>query len=224
MSKKPTARGKREAIDPSTLPGVKRASEIELTPQQQAAIEAKRIIELRSATAPPDPKEFTMTAADAAAKLNITSRTLIRYAEDGELPFVRGIKRTSPYMFRPADVDAFAARAVRYSPGVTLAAVPPADGATNPAVEEAMRSSPAVFRGWSQADLDELCSLHGSGGPLTTEGVLVAAEHINRKRAIRNKFEAIMEADEQHFRTLSTVIEAIYKEVTIRPKRRSTQD
>lgn len=67
-------------------------------------------------------------------------------------------------------------------------------------------------------------TLHGSGGPLTEAGVIAAAERINRKRTIREKVEVILEADEQHVRTLSTLVDGIYKEAAVRPKRKPVQD
>ena len=69
------------------------------------------------------------------------------------------------------------------------------DAATNPAVAETLREQPQLFNGWSQDDLDELCSLFGTGGSLTPRGVELAAEAINRRRETVHKLQIILETD-----------------------------
>ena len=58
------------------------------------------------------------------------------------------------------------------------------DQATNPIVESVVQEHAEVFQGWSKAELEELASQFGTGGPLSEVGVLAAADAINAKRAV----------------------------------------
>lgn len=87
------------------------------------------------------------------------------------------------------------------------------DRKTNPLIEVAAQSRPELFRSFTAEDWNEIYSLHGTGGPLTEEGALRAAEHINAKRALRQKFEALLESE--HFSALSAIIEVMYRDCQI---------
>jgi transcriptional regulator with XRE-family HTH domain len=67
------------------------------------------------------------------------------------------------------------------------------DRATNPLVTEVMQEQPHLFEGWSESDVDELYSTFGTGGPLSTRGVINAAEAINRKRDAIHKLHVVLE-------------------------------
>jgi transcriptional regulator with XRE-family HTH domain len=94
------------------------------------------------------------------------------------------------------------------------------DRETNHLVDEVARQRPEVFRSFSDEDWSELYSQHGIGGPLTHEGVLSAAQRINRKRELRGKFEAILETE--HFETLANLIEVLYRDTSLSPQKSST--
>jgi transcriptional regulator with XRE-family HTH domain len=87
------------------------------------------------------------------------------------------------------------------------------DRHTNPLVEIVSQSRPDLFRPFTDDDWNEIYSLHGTGGPLTEEGTIQAAEHINAKRALRQKFEALLETE--HFAPLSAIIEVMYRDCQI---------
>ena len=56
------------------------------------------------------------------------------------------------------------------------------DQTTNPIVESVVHEHTEIFQSWSKAELEELASQFGTGGPLSEAGVLAAAEAINAKR------------------------------------------
>src|SRR5207237_709645 len=58
------------------------------------------------------------------------------------------------------------------------------DRATNSLVESCVAEHTKLFRNWSQGDFDELYSRFGTGGQLTEEGVLAAAQATNIKREL----------------------------------------
>ena len=84
---------------------------------------------------------------------------------------------------------------------------------TNPAVEQVAAEQPDLFRPFTNNDWNELFSMHGTGGPLTEEGVVQAAERINAKRALRRKFEALLETE--HFDTLAALIDVMYRDCKV---------
>lgn len=88
------------------------------------------------------------------------------------------------------------------------------DRQTNGRVDEIRKSRPELFSAFTLEDWDELYSQHGTGGPLTTDGVVQAAHKINEKREVRRKFEAILET--HHFRTLATLVEVLYRDTDLR--------
>jgi transcriptional regulator with XRE-family HTH domain len=67
------------------------------------------------------------------------------------------------------------------------------DRATNPLVAEVMLEQPQLFADWSQTDVDELYGTFGTGGPLSSRGVINAAESINRRRDAFHKLHVVLE-------------------------------
>jgi transcriptional regulator with XRE-family HTH domain len=66
------------------------------------------------------------------------------------------------------------------------------DRHTNPVVDEVVESHPELFAGWMEADFADLHSRVGTGGPLTEEGTLAAAEEINLRRELYEKMTLIL--------------------------------
>lgn len=87
------------------------------------------------------------------------------------------------------------------------------DRATNPAVDDAIEAHPALFAGWSQADFEELYSRMGTGGSLTHEGAVAAAEAMNARRELLDKVTLILETHESDL--LREMIELLYKRVVV---------
>lgn len=67
------------------------------------------------------------------------------------------------------------------------------DASTNPAVAELVANEPALFEGWSHADLAELRSRFGVGGALTPEGARVMAEQMNTRRETLRRARVVLE-------------------------------
>jgi len=213
MAKKSRA-SKPAPIDPSTIPGVKRASEIPPPPQVDVPI--------------PDETEFTMNTADAVKVLGVSRPSLHRLVESGELMAAReGFGTKKRYMFRPADIDALKAKsktvpmAGKITAKVGIGAAmeilgSPVDDATNPVIDEVRASNPKLFRGFTDADWMELKSIHGSGGALTAEGVIAEANRINAARKVRERFEVLMHTDCSA--ELTSFIDYLYEKARFRPK------
>jgi transcriptional regulator with XRE-family HTH domain len=91
------------------------------------------------------------------------------------------------------------------------------DRATNPVVREvvehlAAANSP-LFDAWGEADFHELYSQFGTGGALTEQGVLTAAEAINAKRALLRQVAVILETAEADL--LTDFVKLLYRRVTV---------
>ena len=87
------------------------------------------------------------------------------------------------------------------------------DRQTNPLVDEVVAERPDVFASWSEADFDDLYSRFGTGGALTREGALAAAERINRVRALQEKVALVLETHEAEL--LEQFVELLYHRVAV---------
>jgi transcriptional regulator with XRE-family HTH domain len=87
------------------------------------------------------------------------------------------------------------------------------DRATNSLVDDCVAAHPHLFRNWSQPDFDELYSRFGTGGPLTKDGVLAAAEATNQKRDLWRQMSVILESSEADL--LSQFIGMLFSRVTV---------
>ena len=86
------------------------------------------------------------------------------------------------------------------------------DRATNSLVESCVAQHAKLFRNWSQGDFDELYSRFGTGGQLTEEGVLAAAEATNIIRDLWRQVSVILESSEADL--LSQFVGVLYGRVT----------
>ncbi len=85
------------------------------------------------------------------------------------------------------------------------------DRDTNPVVAEAVQNHPELFRGWTEADFDELHSRFGTGGPLTEEGALAAAAAMNRNRTTHEQLAVLLETS--HAELIRGIVEAMYRKL-----------
>lgn len=88
------------------------------------------------------------------------------------------------------------------------------DLATNPHVEEAVASQPALFEEWTADDFAELCSRFGTGGALTVEGALQSAERMNRNRRVHQQVALVLETAEADL--LACLVQTLYQRVSLR--------
>jgi transcriptional regulator with XRE-family HTH domain len=86
------------------------------------------------------------------------------------------------------------------------------DQDTNPVVERVIESHPEVFAGWTAWDYDELHSRMGTGGPLTAEGALAAAQQMNAKRELHEKLSVLLESSEAE--VIAGIVELMYQKVS----------
>jgi len=87
------------------------------------------------------------------------------------------------------------------------------DRRSNPLVAEAIEDRRELFQGWTEADFDELHSRVGSGGALTAEGVLAAAESMNRKRILHAKLDLLLESS--HAEVAAGLLEVLHEKVIV---------
>jgi len=87
------------------------------------------------------------------------------------------------------------------------------DRHTNPVVGEVIETHPKVFAGWTAADLDELHSRVGAGGPLTAEGALAAAREMNAKRELHEKLALLLESSQAE--VIAGIVELMYQKVSV---------
>jgi transcriptional regulator with XRE-family HTH domain len=92
------------------------------------------------------------------------------------------------------------------------------DRATNSLVDSCVARHPKLFHNWSQGDFDELYSRFGTGGQLTEEGVLAAAQVTNMKRDLWRQVSVILESGEAEL--LSQFVHMLYGRVTTTVKPR----
>ncbi len=62
--------------------------------------------------------------------------------------------------------------------------------------DEAVAEQPDLFAGWAEADFAELYSRVGTGGGLTVDGASEAARAMNRKRALHEKLDVLLESSQ----------------------------
>ena len=92
------------------------------------------------------------------------------------------------------------------------------DRATNSLVDSCVAQHPAAFRNWTPTDFDELYSRFGTGGQLTEEGILAAAEATNRKRELWREMSVILESSEADL--LSQFVHMLHHRVVSPPAQR----
>ncbi len=85
------------------------------------------------------------------------------------------------------------------------------DRQTNPQVDLVARERPGLFTGWDESDWDELYSTFGTGGALTREGVIAAAEGINRRRETIRRLQIVLDT---HLRVVAEeLVDTLYRMV-----------
>jgi transcriptional regulator with XRE-family HTH domain len=85
------------------------------------------------------------------------------------------------------------------------------DRQTNPVVVQVVEEHPELFRGWTEAEFDELHSRVGTGGPLTAEGAVAAAAQMNRNRGLHEKLAVLLESGQAEL--IRSIVEVMYEKV-----------
>lgn len=87
------------------------------------------------------------------------------------------------------------------------------DRQTNPMVQELIDAHPEQFVDWTEADFAELASHVGTGGALTHEGALAAAERIHRKRQTMTRMGVVLETGAFDF--MCGIVDLVYAQVAL---------
>ena len=84
------------------------------------------------------------------------------------------------------------------------------DQETNPLVAEMIETHRNLFDNWTEADFDELHSRVGTGGALTSDGVLESVHHMNHKHELHKLLDIILESGQITF--VDRMLKLIYEE------------
>ena len=87
------------------------------------------------------------------------------------------------------------------------------DQLTNPLVKHVVETKPDLFQDWRHDDFAELTSHFGTGGALTEEGVVTAAEAINAKHKLLKQVSVILETGDA--KLLAEFVDYLYRRVTL---------
>lgn len=87
------------------------------------------------------------------------------------------------------------------------------DRRTNPLVEQVVEENRELFRGWTEAEFDDLYSRFGHGGPLTAGGAIAAAHAINRRRSVQQQVALLLETSEAEL--LVGLIDLLYRRALV---------
>jgi hypothetical protein len=75
-----------------------------------------------------------------------------------------------------------------------------------------IQERPELFKDWSEEDFADLYSRFAAGGPMTDEGIVAAAEHINRRHELMNVFMLTYEGNPQ---LVDNVLTGIYNSMKL---------
>ena len=145
-----------------------------------------------------------LTIAEVARRAEIDRRTVQAVLNDSGKPHPKTIHRLAE-AFNVA-VDEF-----YVEPSQLL--YRQFDQETNPLVGEVVEAHSGLFEGWTAADFDELHSRFGSGGALTHDGVVTAAEEMNLRRALHEKLAVLLESS--HKELAQKMIELLYDQANL---------
>jgi transcriptional regulator with XRE-family HTH domain len=144
-----------------------------------------------------------LTFDDVVAACGLDERTLRALARGRNNPHARTLYKLARGL--GVSIDEFFLPPGRFSPRRF-------DRATNSLVESVVTRHRNAFENWSEADFDELYSRFGTGGQLTEEGVLAAAQAMNAKRDVLRQASVILESSEAQL--LAEFVELLYRRVT----------
>lgn len=83
------------------------------------------------------------------------------------------------------------------------------DRRTNPIVDEVVAEQQELFRGWTEAEFDDLYSRFGHGGALTRDGAIAVASAINRRRRVQQQVALLLETGEADL--LIGIVDLLYR-------------
>jgi transcriptional regulator with XRE-family HTH domain len=139
-----------------------------------------------------------------AAASDVDRRTIASVLRGTKRPHSRTLRRLADALHVPAD---------EFFQDPSLLTHRSFDRQTNPLVDEVIAEQPQLFTGWCEADFDELYSHFGTGGALTRQGAKIAAERMNRARAVQEKVALVLETHEAEL--LEQFVELLYRRVHV---------
>jgi transcriptional regulator with XRE-family HTH domain len=147
--------------------------------------------------------QFNLTVVDVAQRTGLDERTIKSILNGAS---AKPHARTLHQMARGLGVETN-----EFFQSPLLAGRRQFDRLTNPLVKELIDARPELFMDWSQGDFDELYSQMGTGGALTSDGALRAAEAINRKRDLHDKLALLLETEQAD--VIAGILDLFYQRV-----------
>jgi len=143
-----------------------------------------------------------LTYRDVVAATELDERTVRGLVRGTSTPHARTLHKLAQGLEVPVD-ELFQPSPVPSQPSF--------DEATNPIVDEIVRTRPELFDHWSETEFGELYSRFGTGGALSESGVVAAAESINAKRSLLRQVAVILESGESQL--LTEFVNLLYRRV-----------
>lgn len=145
-----------------------------------------------------------LTIAEVAGRAKVDRRTVQAVLNDSGKPHPKTIHRLA---------EAFGVAADEFYVEPSQLLYRQFDRETNPLVNEVVEAHSGLFDGWTTDDFDELHSRFGSGGALTHDGVITAAEEMNLRRALHEKLSLLLESS--HRDLAQKMIELLYDQAIL---------
>lgn len=144
-----------------------------------------------------------LTIAEIATRAEIDRRTVQAVLNDSGKPHPKTIHRLA---------EAFGVATDEFYVEPSQLLYRQFDQETNPLVTEVVETHSGLFDGWTAGDFDELHSRFGTGGALTHDGVVQAAEEMNLRRSLHEKLAVLLESS--HKELAQKMIELLYEQAT----------
>ncbi len=145
-----------------------------------------------------------LTIAEVAERAEIDRRTVQAVLNDSGKPHPKTIHRLAEALGVAADEFYVEPSQLLYRQF---------DRETNPLVSEVVEAHRGLFDRWTTGDFDELHSRFGTGGALTHDGVITAAEEMNLRRALHEKLAVLLESS--HKDLAQKMIELLYDQAIL---------
>ena len=143
---------------------------------------------------------FGLTVSQVTEKTGLDRRTIKSMLSETNRPQARTLYRLAQGLGVSAD-ELF------QEPSLLTHSV--FDRETNPVVQRVIATHPQLFRGWTEADFDELYSRFGTGGEMSIPGTIESAKSMNTKREVLKKVAVLLEGSESFL--LSGFVDLLYE-------------
>lgn len=143
-----------------------------------------------------------LTVDQVVERSGVDERTVKGILTGAAKPHARTLHRLAAGLGVPAD---------EFFQSPSLLAHRAFDRQTNPVVDDVVQQNRELFRDWTQRDFDELYTRIGTGGAVTYERAVKAAEWMNLKRQTLHRAEMVLKAGESEI--LAAVVDLLFARI-----------